>query len=135
MLLPNSSSTSIHDMHDLPTPSFFCYMCSHGSFSHLPTASIFRHSWLQHSALLTELVKKKKEKRQHKHNKMYSAKNMSFTFKDKCILFKLSKMKIVYLWNKVQQLHCISLFWGGIHLHIPLHRKRLVYIEQELDIL
>ena len=78
---------------------------------------------------------KKKEKRQHKHNKMYSAKNMSFTFKDKCILFKLSKMKTVYLWNKVQQLHCISLFWGGIHLHIPLHRKRLVYIEQELDIL
>lgn len=40
--------------------------------------------------------KKRKEKRQHKHNKMYSSKKkMSFPFKDKWILLKLSKMKIV----------------------------------------
>lgn len=72
---------------------------------------------------------------------IHSAKNMSFPFNDTWILFKLSKMKILYLWKQSEntveqiQLHCISLFWDGTPLHTPLHRKRLVCIKQELDIL
>ena len=108
---PNSSKTSILDTNHLPTPLSFCYRHSPAFFSHLPTASIINHSWLQDTALLIwwgpVRHKFSKEKRKHKyHNNI-----------KKTIPF--SKMKILYICkNKIQQLHCISLFWGGVSQQI-----------------
>ena len=106
---PNSRKTSILDTNHPPTPLCFCYRHS-PAFSHLPIASIISDSWLQDTALLIwwGQVRHKfsKEKRKYKyHNNIKS--------------IPFSKMKIIYISeNKVHQLHCISLFWGGVSQQI-----------------